>query len=61
MARDKFIGFPEERYDIKLMKDSVAAENATSRSFMYRKITTFPKTSEEQSDQLDNNSDKWYG
>ena len=29
---------------------------------MYRKITTFPKTSEEQSDQLDNdNSDKQHG
>jgi hypothetical protein len=35
-----------------------------SRSFIYRKTTTaFPKTSEEQNDQLDddNNSDERYG
>ncbi|HEX7208173.1 MAG TPA: hypothetical protein VF233_08305 [Nitrososphaeraceae archaeon] len=34
-----------------------------SRSFIYRKNTAFPKTSEEQSDQLNgnNNQDVWYG
>jgi hypothetical protein len=64
-ACDKFIEFLEERYEIKLrskIQEQQKPKMQPSRSFIYRKTTAFPKTSEEQSDQLDNNnSDERYG
>ena len=68
-ARDNFIEFLEKTYDIKLRSKIQDQQQKNqkmqrSRSFIYRKTTTaFPKTSEEQNDQLDddNNSDERYG
>jgi hypothetical protein len=67
-ARDNFIEFLEKKYDIKLrskiQQQKKNQKMQRSRSFIYRKTTTaFPKTSEEQNDQLDddNNSDERYG
>jgi Homeodomain-like domain len=68
-ARDNFIEFLEKKYDIKLSSKIQEQQQKNqkmqrSRSFIYRKTTTaFPKTSEEQNDQLDDddNSDEQYG
>ena len=67
-ARDNFIEFLEKKYGIKLrskiQQQKKNQKMQRSRSFIYRKTTTaFPKTSEEQNDQLDddNNSDERYG
>jgi hypothetical protein len=68
-ARDNFIEFLEKTYDIKLRSKIQDQQQKNqkmqrSRSFIYRKTTTaFPKTSEEQNDQLDDddNSDERYG
>jgi hypothetical protein len=66
-ARDNFIEFLEGVYDIKLrskiQEQQKNQKMQRSRSFIYRKTSTaFPKTSEEQNDQLDDddNSDERY-
>ena len=68
IARDKFIEFLEGVYDVKIgskihEQQQKHQQMQPSRSFIYRKNTAFPKTSEEQSDQLNgnNNQDVWYG
>jgi hypothetical protein len=62
-ARDKFIEFLEEKYDMKLtlkiqeqQQKQKHQKMQPSRYFIYRKTTTFPNTSEEQSDHLNNNN-----
>jgi hypothetical protein len=64
---NEFFEFLEQRYNIKLRqkvhKEYQHQKTQPSRSFIYKKTTAFPKTSEEQSDQLTdgNNSDERYG
>jgi hypothetical protein len=64
---NEFFEFLEQRYNIKLIqkvhKEHQHQKTQLSGSFIYKKTTAFPKTSEEQSDQLTdgNNSDERYG
>ena len=64
---NEFFEFLEQRYNIKLRqkvhKEYQHQKTQLSKSFIYKKTTAFPKTSEEQSDQLTdgNNSDERYG
>jgi hypothetical protein len=72
-ARDRFIKIFEESYNIKLrpmIKEDYEQQPhqqqkmPSSISYTYRMTTTFPKTTEKQSDQLDynnNNQDEWHG
>jgi Homeodomain-like domain len=64
---NEFFEFLEQRYNIKLIqkvhKEHQHQKTQLSGSFIYKKTTAFPKTSEEQSDQLTdgNKSDERYG
>src|SRR5215211_438114 len=64
---NEFFEFLEQRYNIKLRQkvhnEYQHQKTQLSKSFIYKKTTAFPKTSEEQSDQLTdgNNSDERYG